>query len=147
MKTYSAKPTEVTRKWHVIDASEAPIGRLSTVAAQLLTGKGKPMYTSHIDCGDYVVITNADDLVVTGKKLEAKQYYAHSGHPGNLKTASLKEELAKNSTDVVKHAVAGMLPKNKLQKERLARLKVYAGADHAHEGQKPEKFSLKGSTN
>lgn len=145
MKTYSAKPSDVTRKWHIIDASEAPLGRLSTVAARLLTGKDKPMYTPHIDCGDYVVITNADNLVVTGKKTEAKKYYSHSGYPGNLKTANLKEKKAKDSTEVVQHAISGMLPKNKLQKERLARLKVYSGSDHAHEAQKPEKFSLKGS--
>lgn len=146
MKTFSAKPTDVTRKWYVVDASETPLGRLSTAVATLLTGKGKPMYTRHIDCGDYVIVTNADQLVVTGnKKREDKTYYRHSQYPGSLKATTLKEKLAKDSTSVIEHAVRGMLPPNKLRRDRLARLKVYAGADHHHEAQKPEKISVSAS--
>lgn len=143
MKTYSAKPTDVTRKWYVLDAAEAPLGRLSTVAATLLTGKGKPMFTPHIDCGDYVIVINADQLVVTGKKTDAKTYYRHSNYPGSLKEATLKEKMAQDSTQVVEHAIRGMLPVNKLRDGRLARLKVYAGNEHQHEAQKPETFSVK----
>lgn len=142
-KTYSAKPTEVERKWYVIDASEAPLGRLSTKVATLLTGKGKPMFTSHIDCGDYVVIVNADNLVVTGEKQTDKMYYRHSGYVGNLKEATLKEKQAKKSGEVIRLAVKGMLPKNKLVDERLKRLKIYSGEEHAHVAQNPQKVTVK----
>lgn len=142
-KTYSAKPSEVERKWYVMDASEASLGRLSTQIAQLLTGKGKPMFTAHIDCGDYVVVINADNLVVTGEKATDKMYYRHSGYPGNLKEATLKEKQSKKSGEVIRLAVKGMLPKNKLMDERLKRLKIYAGSEHAHEAQTPEKVSVK----
>ena len=138
MKTYSAKPTEVTRKWYLVDASQLPLGRLSTQIATLLTGKGKPMFTHHIDCGDYVVVINTDKLVVTGKKLEAKMYYRHSGYPGGLKEATLKDVMAKDSTKVIEKAVYGMLPVNKLRAERMKRLKVYIGAEHNHNAQNPE---------
>ncbi len=143
MKTYSAKPSEVTRKWHVIDASQAPLGRVSTTIATLLTGKTKPMFTHHIDCGDFVVVINADNLVVTGDKLEKKMYYRHTHYPGGLKTTALKDKMATDSTKVIIAAVRGMLPVNKLRSDRLARLKVYAGTDHNHAAQKPELFSLK----
>jgi large subunit ribosomal protein L13 len=143
MKTFSAKPTDVVRKWYVIDAMEAPLGRLSTVAATLLTGKGKPQFTKHIDCGDYVVVINADKLVVTGNKMEDKMYYRHSGYPGGLKEAQLKDLMAKDSTQVIIKAIRGMLPVNKLRDGRLDRLKVYAGTEHNHEAQKPEKLSVK----
>ncbi len=142
-KTYSAKPSEVERKWYVMDASEASLGRLSTQIAQLLTGKGKPMFTAHIDCGDYVVVINADNLVVTGEKATDKMYYRHSGYPGNLKEATLREKQSKKSGEVIRLAVKGMLPKNKLMDERLKRLKIYAGSEHAHEAQTPEKVSVK----
>lgn len=143
MKTYSAKPTEVTRKWYVLDASEVPLGRLSTVAATLLMGKGKPMFTPHIDCGDYVIVINAGQLIVTGKKSTDKQYYRHSQYPGSLKQTSLKEQLGKDATAIIEHAIRGMMPANKLRPDRLKRLKVYAEAEHHHEAQKPEKFALK----
>lgn len=143
MKTYSAKPNEVTRAWHVLDASEVPLGRLATQAAKLLTGKDKPMFTKHIDCGDHVIVINADKLVVTGKKLTDKKYYRHSGYPGGLKTASLEEVIEKDSSRAVIHAIRGMLPVNKLRDGRLLRLKVYTGAEHNHEAQKPVKFLLK----
>ncbi len=143
MKTYSAKPTDVKRVWHILDASEIPLGRLSTVAATLLTGKQKPMFTKHIDCGDYVIIINADNLVVTGNKFEKKIYYRHSSYPGGLKSATLREQFDKDPGSIIQHAIRGMLPVNKLRKDRLARLKVYSGSEHNHEAQKPVKFSLK----
>jgi len=143
-KTYSAKPTEVIRKWYLLDASEISMGRLSTKAATLLTGKGKPMFTHHIDCGDFVVIVNADKLVVTGNKMQAKRYYRHSHYPGGLKEATLEAKMAGGkSADVLQHAIRGMLPVNKLRDGRLARLKIYAGPEHQHEAQKPEAISVK----
>ncbi|HTE21995.1 MAG TPA: 50S ribosomal protein L13 [Candidatus Limnocylindria bacterium] len=144
MKTFSAKPTDVTRKWYVLDASELPVGRLATVAATLLTGKGKPMFTKHIDCGDFVIVVNTDKLVVTGKKMEDKIYYTHSGFPGGLTEMKLRHQMDKNSTKVIEHAIRGMLPVNKLRDGRLARLKIYKGAEHNHEAQKPEKFNIGG---
>ncbi len=145
MKTYSAKPSDVVRKWYVVDASELPLGRLSTKVAELLTGKGKPMFTKHIDCGDYVIIVNAEKLVVTGNKIEDKMYYKHSNYPGGLRETTLKYEMAKDPTTVIRKSVRGMLPVNKLRDERLKRLKIYAGASHEHDAQKPEAISLKGS--
>ncbi len=143
-KTYSAKPTDVTRKWWVLDASELPLGRLSTKAATLLTGKEKPQFTSHIDCGDFVVIVNADKLVITGNAVQTqKMYYRHSGFPGGLTETSLKEQMGKDSTKVIEKAIRGMLPVNKLRDGRLKRLKVYGGAEHEHAAQKPEAISLK----
>jgi len=143
MKTFSAKPSDVTRAWYVIDASEAPLGHIATKAATLLTGKGKPIYTHHIDCGDYVVIINADKLVVSGNKMADKMYYRHSQYPGSLKEATLGEKMAKDSTKVVQLAIKGMLPKNKLMNDRLLRLKIYSGDDHGHTAQKPQKVSFK----
>lgn len=145
MKTYSAKPTDVTRKWYVIDASDATLGRVASQAATLLTGKGKPMFTSHIDCGDYVIIVNTDNLVVTGNKLEDKKYYRHSGFPGGIKETALKDVMVQDSTKAIYAAVRGMLPVNKLRDERLKRLKIYAGAEHNHTAQQPEVLSLKGA--
>ena len=142
-KTYSAKPTEVERKWYLFDASEQPLGRLSTQVATKLTGKGKPMFTSHIDCGDFVVVINADKLVVTGEKQDDKMYYRHSGYTGNLKEATLREKQAKKPGEVIRLAVKGMLPKNKLVDERLKRLKIYAGEEHTHAPQAPQKVSPK----
>jgi large subunit ribosomal protein L13 len=145
MKTYSAKPSDVTRKWYVVDASEVTLGRLSTKVAELLLGKGKPMFTKHIDCGDYVIVINADNLVVTGNKLEDKMYYKHSNYPGGLRETTLKFEMDKDSTTVIRKSVRGMLPVNKLRDDRLARLKIYAGTEHDHSAQKPETISLKGN--
>lgn len=143
MKTFSAKPTDVTRKWYVIDASEAPLGRVATQVATLLTGKGKPMFTKHIDCGDYVIVINTDQVKVTGNKLDTKSYYRHSGHPSGLTETSMRDIMSKDSTKVVFAAVRGMLPVNKLRDGRLDRLKIYAGAEHNHEAQKPEAISVK----
>ncbi len=143
MKTYSAKPKEVNRQWYVIDASEDSLGRVSTATAKLLLGKNKPMFTHHIDCGDYVVIINASSLKVTGNKLEQKRYYRHSGYPGGLHSRSLKEQLDRDPAVAINHAVKGMLPNNKLLAQRLNRLKVYPGEDHQHAAQKPIPFSIK----
>ncbi|HEX3568364.1 MAG TPA: 50S ribosomal protein L13 [Candidatus Saccharimonadales bacterium] len=143
MKTYSAKPSDVTRKWYVVDASKASLGRVATQVATLLTGKDKPQFTQHIDCGDYVIVINAANLVVTGDKLNKKMYYRHSHFPGGLKEATLAEKMEKDPTEVLIHAIRGMLPVNKLRDGRLARLKVYADAEHKHEAQKPEIISVK----
>lgn len=145
MKTYSAKPEDVTRAWHEVDATEAPLGRVATVVATLLTGKGKPSFTKHIDCGDFVVVINADKLVVTGAKLDDKMYYRHSGYPGGLREDTLKDVIEKDSSRAIYEAVRGMVPVNKLRDERLKRLKIYAGAEHEHAAQKPEVLSLKGA--
>lgn len=143
MKTYSAKPSDITRKWYVIDASELPLGRVATRVAQLLTGKGKPSFTHHIDVGDYVIVVNAAKTKTTGQKTDKKIYYRHSGYPGGIKSQTLGEKLAKKPESVIEHAVRGMLPANKLRDGRLSRLKVYAGEDHNHEAQKPTKLTLK----
>lgn len=143
MKTYSAKPTDVTRKWYVVDASQASLGRVATQVAGLLMGKGKPQFTKHIDCGDFVVVINANSIVATGGKQTKKVYYRHSGYPGSTKAATLAEKQAKDPAFAITHAVRGMLPVNKLRDERLKRLKVYAGAEHQHEAQKPEAIPVR----
>lgn len=143
MKTYSAKPTDVTREWYILDASEASLGRVATKVATLLTGKEKPMFTQHIDCGDNVIVINAAALVVTGNKLEDKMYYRHSGYPGGLREDSLKDVIAKDASRAIFEAVRGMLPVNKLRDERLKRLKIYLDDQHKHEAQKPVLLSLK----
>ncbi len=137
MKTYSAKPSEVKRTWYLIDASQTTLGRVSTEVAQLLTGKKKPMFTPHIDCGDFVVIINADKLVVTGAKVTDKIYYHHTGFPGGIKSRTLEEQQNINSAKILEKAIRGMLPVNKLRDGRLKRLKVYNGSEHSHEAQKP----------
>lgn len=143
MKTYSAKPKDVSREWYVIDASKAPLGRLATQIATLLTGKGKPQFTQHIDCGDYVIVINAAQTVVTGYKGQKKIYYKHSNYPGGLKEATFDEKMAKDPTFAITKAVRGMLPVNKLRDERLKRLKVYADDQHGHEAQKPKTIDVK----
>lgn len=143
MKTFSQKPADVTRKWILIDASEAPLGRLSTLIATYLTGKYKPTFTPHVDGGDYVVVINAKDTVVTGAKESDKKYYRHSGFPGGIKEASLAEVRAKHPERIIEKAVQGMLPKNKLSVERMKRLKIYPGAEHAHTAQQPKKVEVK----
>ncbi len=140
MKTYSAKPSEVTRAWYIIDASKAPLGRVATQVATLLTGKGKPMFSHHIDCGDFVVVINSKDLVVTGNKQEDKIYYRHSGFPGGIKATQLKD---KDTNEVIFKAVRGMLPVNKLRDGRLKRLKVYLDDQHNHAAQKPVEIEVK----
>lgn len=142
-KTYSQKPSEVTRRWILIDATDAPLGRLSTEIAKYLIGKYKPTYTPHIDGGDYVIVVNAADAKVTGSKELKKMYYRHSGFPGGIKDARLEEVREKFPERIIEHAVKGMLPKNKLSPERMQRLKVYPGTEHAHAAQKPEKVEVK----
>ncbi len=142
-KTYSQKPSEIERKWIVLDAAEAPLGRVATAAAKYLIGKYKPTYTPHMDGGDYVIIVNAEKLIVTGAKGTDKMYYNYSGFPGGLKEESLNQVMVKNPAKVVEAAVSGMLPKNKLQSLRMQRLKVYAGEAHNHEAQKPVKMGVK----
>ena len=145
MKTYSAKPADVTRTWYVIDAADAPLGRVATRIATLLTGKEKPMFTQHIDCGDFVIVINAANTVVTGKKADDKMYYHHSQYPGGLTETAFKDAMIKDPTKAITAAVRGMLPVNKLRPERLQRLKVYAGAEHNHAAQKPVVLDLKGT--
>lgn len=142
-KTYSQKPSEVTRQWVLIDAGEAPLGRIASLAAHYLIGKYKPSYTPHIDGGDYVVVVNAKNTVVTGNKETAKKYYRHSGFPGGIKDASLAEVRKKFPERIIENAVKGMLPKNKLSDERMKRLRVFAGSDHAHTAQTPLKVEVK----
>lgn len=142
-KTYSQKPTEVSRRWILIDAASAPLGRVSTEIAKYLIGKYKPSYTPHIDGGDYVVVINAKDTVVTGNKETGKVYYRHSGFPGGIKDATLKEVREKFPERIIENAVKGMLPKNKLADERMKRLKIYAGPEHNHAAQTPEKVEVK----
>ena len=142
-KTYSQKPSEVTRRWILIDASDAPLGRVATQIATYLTGKYKPTFTAHIDGGDYVVVINAKNTVVTGNKEADKIYYRHSGFPGGIKDASLGEVREKFPERIIEAAVKGMLPKNKLSDERMKRLRVFAGSEHAHTAQTPEKVEVK----
>lgn len=137
MKTHVAKPTDIVRVWYLLDARSAPLGRISTAAARLLLGKDKTNFSNHIDVGDYVVIINADKLIVTGNKLVGKQYFRHSGYPGGLRKQTLEEAMAKNSTEVITKAIRGMLPVNKLRPNRLARLKVYSNDQHQHQAQNP----------
>ena len=143
MKTFSLKQAEISRKWVVVDATEAPLGRLATVIAYRLIGKYKPTYTPHIDDGDYVVVINAEKLIVTGNKEDAKIYYRHSEFPGGLKERTLKETRALNPAKIIEKAVQGMVPKNKLAAERLARLRVFSGTEHTHGAQKPVKLEVK----
>lgn len=142
-KTFSIKPSGVTRRWILIDASEAPLGRIATTIAMYLTGKDKPTYTPHIDGGDYVVVVNAEKLVVTGNKLQDKKYYRHSGYPGSLKELNLAQQLERDPAKVVTQAVKGMLPKNKLAADRLARLRIFTGSEHDHTAQKPQKVVVR----
>jgi large subunit ribosomal protein L13 len=143
MKTYSPKPKDITRTWYVIDASDQALGRIATKAARLLLGKDKPSFAHHIDCGDYVVIINTDKLLITGNKRSGKVYHRHSGYPGSLRSVPLGEMLEEHSDVVVKKAIRGMLPVNKLRPQRLARLKIYTGPEHQHEAQKPVILTVK----
>ena len=140
MKTYSQKAKEINREWWVIDASSMPLGKLAVVIADKLMGKSKVTYTPHIDNGDYVVVINAKNLVVTGDKMLQKKYYRHSGYAGGLKELRLEEVIEKDPSRAVVAAVKGMLPKNKLAAERLKRLRVFDGAEHAHAAQNPKEI-------
>src|SRR5574344_852779 len=137
MKTYSAKPLEVERKWYLIDADGQILGRLATLVADILRGKNKPEFTPNVDTGDFVIVINADKIQVTGKKETDKKYYHHTGYQGHLKSASFKELMEKNPAEVIEKAVKGMLPHNTLGDEQFQKLKVYTGRDHPHAAQKP----------
>jgi large subunit ribosomal protein L13 len=137
LKTYSAKPHEIVRHWYLIDAEAKTLGRLATQIADLLRGKGKPEYTAHIDTGDFVVVVNAEKVHVTGKKLEQKIYYRHSGYPGGLRQRTLAEQLERRPEEVLRKAVKGMLPRNRLAAAQLTKLKIYAGPEHPHSAQNP----------
>ena len=137
MKTYSAKPREIEQSWYLVDADTRTLGRLATQIADVLRGKGKPQYTPHVDTGDFVIVVNAEKVHVTGKKLEQKIYYRHSGYPGGLRERTLAEQLARRPEEVLRKAVKGMLPKNRLAAAQLRKLKIYAGPTHPHEAQNP----------
>lgn len=142
MKTYSAKPGEVERSWYVIDAEDQVLGRVASKAAQILRGKTKPQYTPHVDVGDFVIIVNAEKIKVTGNKELKKEYFRHSGHPGGLKSETFEEAMRKHPERVIEHAVQGMLPKNTLGRAQGKKLKVYAGPDHPHTAQNPQKLEM-----
>lgn len=142
-KTFSQKPADVTRGWYLIDAADAPLGRVATQIAKYLIGKYKPTYTPHVDGGDYVVVINADKAIVTGNKETGKVYYRHSGFPGGIKDATLAEVRAKFPERIIEEAVKGMIPRNKLAADRLARLRVFVGEEHDHAAQKPQKVEVK----
>lgn len=140
MKTYSQKSSEISREWWLIDASSLPLGKLAVVIADKLMGKSKVTYTPHIDNGDYVVVVNAKNIKVTGEKMTQKKYYRHSGYPGGLTELKLEEVIEKDPSVAIKEAVKGMLPKNKLAAERLKRLRVFEGSEHAHVAQSPKEI-------
>jgi large subunit ribosomal protein L13 len=142
MKTYNAKPGEIERRWVLVDAEGQTLGRLATRIADALRGKDKPTYTPHVDTGDFVVVVNADKIHVTGNKLDDKKYYRHSGYPGGLKTRTLREQLDRRPTEVIRLAVKGMLPRNRLSRRQLTKLKIYAGPEHPHAAQAPEPLTL-----
>ena len=142
MRTYTPKPGEIERKWHVIDATDVVLGRLASQAAQLLRGKHKPTFAPHVDTGDYVIIINADKVALTGAKLEQKKAYRHSGFPGGLRATSYTELMAKDPEKAVEKAVRGMLPKTKLGRAQIAKLKVYRGVEHPHAAQQPKPFEI-----
>ena len=143
MKTYSKKASEVSHKWVMIDAGDAPLGRVATVIATRLTGKYKPTYTPHMDDGDYVVVVNANNLVLTGNKADSKVYYRHSGFPGGIKERSIREVKELDASAAIVAAVKGMLPRNKQLAERLKRLRVFNDEAHTHSAQQPEKIEVK----
>ena len=138
MKSFMASPATIERKWYVVDATGYTLGRLASEVAKVLRGKNKPFFTEHLDCGDYVIVVNAEKIKVTGKKMDQKVYYHHSDYVGGLKEATLREKLAKKPEQVIELAVKGMLPKGPLGRQMFTKLHVYAGPEHKHEAQKPE---------
>lgn len=142
MKSFIAKPHEVERKWYVVDAEGKNLGRLSTEVASILRGKKKPIYTPHVDTGDYVIIINAEKIAVTGKKMTDKMYKRHTGYPGGLREISLEKLLAKRPEEVLRHSIKGMMPKGTLGRQMFSKLKVYAGPQHEHDAQKPEVLDI-----
>ncbi len=142
MKTYVATPADRERNWLLVDAEGKTLGRLATQVADLLRGKGKPVYTPHVDTGDFVIVVNAEKIAVTGNKRADKRYYRHSGYPGGLKSRTLEEMLARRPEEVIRKAVKGMMPRNRLARKQLTKLKVYAGPDHPHAAQQPETLEI-----
>lgn len=138
MRTYSTKPEDIQREWFVIDATGMTLGRLATQIATVLKGKHKPIYSPHLDTGDFVVVVNAEKIQVTGNKRSEKRYYRHSGYPGGLRSRTLAEQLERRPAEVIRKAVKGMLPRNRLGRAQLGKLKVYAGPEHPHEAQRPK---------
>jgi large subunit ribosomal protein L13 len=138
MKTWNAKPGEVDRRWYVVDAEGQTLGRLATRIADTLRGKDKPQYTPHVDTGDFVIVVNAEKIAVTGNKLDQKRYYRHSGYPGGLRSRTLREQLDRHPTEVLRKAVKGMLPRNRLSRAQITKLKIYAGPEHPHSAQAPQ---------
>jgi large subunit ribosomal protein L13 len=141
-KTYVAKPGEVERKWYVVDATDQTLGRLATQIASILRGKHKPQYTPHEDVGDFVIVINAEKVRVTGRKLDQKKYYRHTGYPGGIREISLRRQLELYPERVIMHAVKGMLPRGPLGRRQLKKLRVYSGGEHPHEAQQPEPLEL-----
>ena len=142
MKTYVVNQEDITRKWFVVDADGKTLGRLASAIAQILRGKHKPIYSPHLDVGDYVVVVNAERIAVTGRKMDQKMYYRHTGYPGGIRESNLRDLLARHPTYAVKYAVRGMLPKNRLGRKMIKKLKIYAGPEHPHQAQQPETLEL-----
>ena len=143
MKSYMARPLEVERRWYVVDAEGQTLGRLATEIARILRGKNKPQYTPHVDTGDFVVVVNAEKVVVTGKKAEQKVYRRHSGYPGGLKETSYEQMMERRPTEILRRAVKGMMPKNRLARQQLRKLKIYAGPEHPHAAQDPQRLEVR----
>ena len=146
MRTYVATPSDRERNWLLVDANGQTLGRLATQIADALRGKNKPEYTPHCDTGDFVVVVNAEKIAVTGNKRADKKYYRHSGYPGGIKERTLEEMLRRRPEEVIRHAVKGMLPRNRLSRAQLTKLKVYAGPEHPHAAQQPQTFEIKQAT-
>jgi large subunit ribosomal protein L13 len=143
VKSYMARPLEVERKWYVVDAEGQTLGRLATEIARILRGKNKPQYTPHVDTGDFVVVVNAEKVVVTGRKAEQKVYRRHSGYPGGLKTTTYEQMLERRPTEILRRAVKGMMPKTRLARQQLRKLKIYAGPEHPHAAQNPQTLEVR----
>ena len=143
MKSYMARPLEVERRWYVVDAEGQTLGRLATEIANVLRGKNKPQYTPHVDTGDFVVVVNAEKVVVTGRKAEQKVYRRHSGYPGGLKETSYEQMMERRPTEILRRAVKGMMPKNRLARQQLRKLKIYAGPEHPHAAQNPQPYEVR----
>jgi large subunit ribosomal protein L13 len=142
VKTYTARAEDMEREWFLVDAEGKTLGRLASGIAQVLRGKHKPIYTPHLDCGDYVIVVNADKVQVTGRKLDQKMYYHHTGYPGGIKSISLRNQLQKHPKRVLQAAVRGMLPRNRLGRRMLKKLRVYVGDSHPHQAQQPKSLEL-----
>jgi len=144
MKTYSAKPGEITRDWYLVDAEGKTLGRIATQIADRLRGKGKTVFTPHVDTGDFVVVVNAEKIHVTGNKRADKRYYRHSGYPGGLRSRTFEEMQARRPEEIIRLAVKGMMPRNRLARKQITKLKIYAGPEHPHVAQKPQTLEIEG---